>query len=64
MTGSADKTVGVWDCRNMKSKLFCLRGHKDEVSGVKFSKFHPSLLASASNDRRVNVWDLSRFGKA
>jgi histone-binding protein RBBP4 len=37
ITGSADRTIGVWDTRNMKTKLFCLRSHKDEVNQVKFS---------------------------
>jgi histone-binding protein RBBP4 len=31
ITGSADKSVAVWDSRNLKSKLFSLRQHKDEV---------------------------------
>lgn len=31
LTGSADTSVGVWDTRNTKSKLFSLRHHKDEV---------------------------------
>lgn len=31
ITGSADRSVAVWDTRNVKSKLFSLRQHKDEV---------------------------------
>ena len=38
ITGSADRSVGVWDTRNMKTKLFSLRQHKDEVNQVKFSR--------------------------
>ena len=37
ITGSADKTVAVWDTRNTKVKLFSLRSHKDEVNQVKWS---------------------------
>lgn len=37
ITGSADRTIGVWDTRNMKTKLFSLRAHRDEVNQVKFS---------------------------
>ena len=62
-TSSVDKTIAIWDLRNLKSKLFSIVGHKDEVSNVKFSKFHSNLLASSSNDRRINVWDLSRIDK-
>lgn len=62
ITGSADKTVAVWDTRNTKVKLFSLRSHKDEVNQVKWSAQQSNLLASASSDRRVMVWDLSRCG--
>jgi len=32
ITGSTDKTVAVWDTRNLKTKLFSLRAHKDDVN--------------------------------
>ena len=32
ITGSADKSVAVWDTRNMRTKLFSLRHHRDEVN--------------------------------
>lgn len=31
VTGSADRSVAVWDTRNVKCKLFSLRNHKEEV---------------------------------
>ena len=31
VTGSVDRSVAVWDSRNLKSKLFSLRQHKDDV---------------------------------
>ena len=37
-TGSADKTVGVWDIRSIKTKLYCFKGHTDVVNNVRFSK--------------------------
>ena len=37
-TGSLDRSVGVWDIRNTKTKLFSLRQHKDDVNQVKFSR--------------------------
>jgi histone-binding protein RBBP4 len=63
VTGSADRSVAVWDIRNIKCKLFSLRHHKEEVNQVKFSPMHGNLLASSSADRRVNIWDLSRIDK-
>jgi histone-binding protein RBBP4 len=32
ITGSADRSIAVWDTRNVKCKLFSLRHHKDEVT--------------------------------
>jgi histone-binding protein RBBP4 len=63
VTGSADRSIAVWDTRNVKCKLFSLRGHKEEVNQIKFSPMHGNLLASSSSDRRVNIWDLARIDK-
>jgi len=38
LTGSDDKTVAVWDTRNLNQKLCSLRAHKDDVSQAKFSR--------------------------
>lgn len=62
LTGSADRSVAVWDSRNMRTKLFSLRQHRDEVNQVKFSNQAVNLLASSSADRRIMVWDLARYG--
>lgn len=63
ITGSADSTVAVWDTRNVKSKLFSLKAHTKDVNNVKFSKMQSNLLASSAYDRRIMVWDLSRFDR-
>jgi histone-binding protein RBBP4 len=63
ITGSADRSIAVWDTRNVKCKLFSLRHHKDEVTQIRFSPMHGNLIASSSSDRRVMVWDLSRIDK-
>ena len=36
-TGSADKTVALWDLRNLKLKLHSFESHKDEIFQVSFS---------------------------
>ncbi len=33
-TGSADKTVAMWDMRNLKMKLHSFVAHKDEIFQV------------------------------
>ena len=63
VTGSADTTVAVWDMRNVKTKLFSLRSHTRDVNNVRFSKMQSNLLASSGYDRRLMIWDLSRFDK-
>jgi WD40 repeat protein len=62
-TGSADKTVALWDMRSLKTKLHSLESHTEEVHQVMWSPFNETILASASSDRRVNVWDLSKIGE-
>jgi WD40 repeat protein len=34
-SGSADKTVALWDLRNLKLKLHSFESHKDEIFQVK-----------------------------
>ena len=62
-TGSADKTVALWDMRSLKTKLHSLEGHTEEVYQVGWSPFNETILASASSDRRLNVWDISKIGE-
>ena len=62
-TGSADKTVALWDMRNLKTKLHSLESHSEEVYSVQWSPHNETILASASSDRRLNIWDLSKIGE-
>uniref|UniRef100_A0A2K5E1D3 Histone-binding protein RBBP4-like N-terminal domain-containing protein n=1 Tax=Aotus nancymaae TaxID=37293 RepID=A0A2K5E1D3_AOTNA len=62
-TGSADKTVALWDLRNLKLKLHSFESHKDEIFLVQWSPHNETILASSGTDRRLNVWDLSKIGE-
>lgn len=62
-TGSSDKTVALWDLRNLKSKVHSLESHVDEVLQVHWSPHFENVLASSSCDRRLNVWDINRIGQ-
>lgn len=62
-TGSADKTVALWDLRNLKLKLHSFESHKDEIFQVQWSPHNETILASSGIDRRLNVWDLSKIGE-
>lgn len=62
-TGSADKTIGIWDLRNLKIKLHSLIGHQDSVTSLDWHPQEESILGSASYDRRIIFWDLSKVGE-
>lgn len=62
-TGSTDRTVALWDMRNLSSKIHSFENHADEILQVEWSPFNEAILASASSDRRVNVWNLAKIGE-
>jgi histone-binding protein RBBP4 len=62
-TGSADRTVALWDMRNMDVKLHSFENHSDEIIQIAWSPFNEAILASASGDRRINVWNLGKIGE-
>jgi hypothetical protein len=62
-TGSADKTVALWDLRNLKHRLHTFESHQDEILQLAWSPHNETILASSSGDRRLNIWDLSRIGE-
>jgi len=62
-TGSADKTVGLWDMRNLKIKLHSFDGHKDEIFSVQWCPHNETVLASSGSDRRLMIWDLAKIGE-
>lgn len=62
-TASADKTIGIWDMRNMKDKVHTLEGHNDAVTSLSWHPQEIGVLGSGSYDRRVIFWDLTRIGE-
>lgn len=62
-TGSSDKTVALWDMRNLKNKLHSFEAHQDDVLQLQWSPHNETILGSASSDRRIYVWDLGRIGE-
>lgn len=62
-TASADKTIAIWDLRNVKEKVHTLEGHNDAVTSLAWHPTEAGILGSASYDRRIIFWDLSRIGE-
>ena len=62
-TGSADKTLGIFDLRFPEpGKIHALEGHQDVVTKVDWHPHVQGVLASSGDDRRTIFWDLSRAG--
>ncbi|RUS21863.1 putative histone-binding protein Caf1 [Endogone sp. FLAS-F59071] len=62
-TPPQSQTVALWDMRHLKLKLHSMEAHREEILQLAWSPHHETILASASGDRRINVWDLSRIGE-
>lgn len=62
-TASADKTIGLWDLRNVREKVHTLEGHNDAVTSLAWHPHEAAILGSGSYDRRIIFWDLSRVGE-
>lgn len=79
ITGSADKarvsgftghfrsnskqTVLLHDLRSPTKKLHVFESHMDEVLHLAWSPHNPTIFASASSDRRINIWDMLLIGQ-
>ncbi|ELK12916.1 CTP synthase 2 [Pteropus alecto] len=73
-TGSADKTVALWDLRNLKLKLHTFESHKDEIfqfihggHTAKISDFswnpnEPWVICSVSEDNIMQIWQMILSG--
>ncbi|GAV87947.1 WD40 domain-containing protein/CAF1C_H4-bd domain-containing protein [Cephalotus follicularis] len=68
LTGSADNTVRMFDCRNLTSggvgsPTHIFEGHGAAVSCVQWSPDKSSVFGSAAEDGILNIWDHERIGK-
>lgn len=59
-TGHADRSVRLWDPRSEDSSVVKLRltSHSEFVSAVKWAPSSAYILASASHDGTIKVWDI------
>ncbi|EEF45552.1 PP1/PP2A phosphatases pleiotropic regulator PRL1, putative [Ricinus communis] len=57
-TGSADRTIKIWDVGTGRLKL-TLTGHIEQVRGLAVSQRH-TYMFSAGDDKQVKCWDLEQ----
>lgn len=57
-TGSADRTIKIWDVASGRLKL-TLTGHIEQIRGLAVSTRH-TYLFSAGDDKQVKCWDLEQ----
>ncbi|KAK8444852.1 hypothetical protein SEVIR_9G214000v4 [Setaria viridis] len=57
-TGSADRTIKIWDLASGTLKL-TLTGHIEQIRGLAVSQRH-TYLFSAGDDKQVKCWDLEQ----
>ncbi|CAD5195461.1 unnamed protein product [Musa acuminata subsp. malaccensis] len=57
-TGSADRTIKIWDVASGRLKL-TLTGHIEQIRGLAVSQRH-TYLFSAGDDKQVKCWDLEQ----
>ena len=62
-TGSADKTVALFDIRKLTSRLHTFENHTEEVFQIGWSPKSETVLGSCGADRRVAIWDLNMIGE-
>ncbi len=60
-TGSADKTVRVWDARAKKGQVFLFKGHSDAVLTLRWGEGGRSLV-TGGKDKTIRIWD-TRAGR-
>ena len=60
-TGSADRSVRVWDARAKKSQVYMFKGHNDSILALRWGEGGRTLI-SAGKDKTVRIWDM-RGGK-
>lgn len=58
-TSLSNGCISLWDLRNTAQCLFSLHKHSDSVVRLEWSPHSPAVLASASADTTVMIWDVA-----
>ena len=63
LSGSADKTVRVWDLEETVCKATYSDLHSDKVQAVRWNKINKQVFASGGYDGRLNLVDVRDSSK-
>ena len=63
LTGSNDKSIALWDLRNLKIKLHNFKYHTNDVLNIKWNKNCEKLFGSIGKDNSFIIWDINKIGK-
>lgn len=58
LSGSADKTVRIWDLEELSCKATYADLHTDKVQAVKWNELNESIFLSGSYDSKINIVDV------
>ena len=63
VTGSDDSSVKVWDLRliseGAEEEVLNFSWHTEPITSIKFQPNDESVIAVASEDNRLSLWDMS-----
>ncbi|CDU16058.1 hypothetical protein YYC_02325 [Plasmodium yoelii 17X] len=62
-SGSDNGKIKVWDIKKFNEPAHIINAHKEAIIRLNFSPNDSSILASASNNRFINVYDLNKIGE-
>ncbi|KFD56679.1 hypothetical protein M513_02355 [Trichuris suis] len=63
-TGSADKSIAVWDIRNLGLRLHTLSGSEQgEICQIAWSPHEQAVIASRGTCSTVAIWDLDQINR-
>lgn len=62
-TGDTEKNAQLFDIRYLEQPLHTLKGHDDAIVRVQWNPDYDGVLATASDDTTVAIWDIKKIGK-
>jgi histone-binding protein RBBP4 len=60
-TSSMDRSIGLWDLRNLKLKLHSIRVRDELLHRIRWSPHYSGILGACNNDRRIYLFDMDRI---